>query len=119
MTKIKQTSSNFENKQNMAESCATVYATALLSGQWILSICCVLVQGKKRFSELKNSIPGITERMLTLQLKKMEANKLIKRTVHAEVPVRVEYELTPITLELDPIVKELEAWGQKHKMIMQ
>jgi DNA-binding HxlR family transcriptional regulator len=118
MTKVKETSTNFENKQYLTECCATIYATSLLSGQWTLAICCVLEKGKMRFGELKKNIPGITERMLTLQLRKMEANQLVKRTVYAEVPPRVEYELTPITLELDPIVKELQAWGEKHRKIM-
>ncbi|MCE7054305.1 winged helix-turn-helix transcriptional regulator [Algoriphagus sp. AGSA1] len=72
-----------------------------------------------RFGELKKSIQGITERMLTLQLRKMEANKLIKRTVYAEVPPRVEYEMTSITRELDPIIKELQAWGEKHRKMME
>lgn len=118
MTKVKETSTNFENKQCLTECCATIYATDLLSGQWILAICCVLEHGKMRFGELRKSIPGITERMLTLQLRKMEANKLVKRTVYAEVPPRVEYELTAITRELDPIIKELQSWGEKHKRMM-
>lgn len=69
-----------------------------------------------RFSELKKSIPDITERMLTLQLRKMEGNALIERTVYAEVPPRVEYELTSIGLELKPILDNLLKWGSKHRM---
>lgn len=118
MTKIKESSTNYENKQNLSSCCSIIYATQLLSGQWTLAICCALENGKLRFSELKKSIPGITERMLTYQLRKMEADKLITRIVHAEVPPKVEYELTPITRELDPIVKELEAWGDRHKKII-
>lgn len=119
MTKTKNTSTNFENKQYLIECSATIYATQLLSGQWTLAICCVLENGKMRFGEIKKSIPGITERMLTLHLRKMEANKLIKRTVYAQVPPKVEYELTPLTLELDPIVKALQTWGEKHKLMME
>ena len=118
MTKIKTTSTNFENKQHLNDCCSIIYATDLLSGQWVLAICCVLEKGKMRFGELKKNIPGITERMLTLNLRKMEANKLIKRTVYAEVPPRVEYEMTAITRELDPIVKALQDWGEKHKTLM-
>ena len=118
MTNVKRSSVNFENKQNLAACCAVIYATDLLSGQWILGICCALETGKKRFGELKKSIPGITERMLTLQLRKMEANGLIKRTVYAEVPPRVEYEMTEITRELDHIISELQGWGEKHKAMM-
>ncbi len=118
MTKIKENSVNFENKQNLATCCSVTYATRLLSGQWVLAICCTLVNGKLRFGEIKKSIPGITERMLTLQLRKMEADNLVKRTVYAEVPPRVEYELTNITLELDPIINELQEWGERHKAMM-
>lgn len=118
MTRIKENSVNFENKQNLAACCAVIYATELLSGQWVLAICCALETGKLRFGELKKSIPGITERMLTLQLRKMEANGLIKRTVYAEVPPRVEYEMTEITRELDPIINELQSWGERHRAMM-
>nr|WP_260209464.1 helix-turn-helix domain-containing protein [Apibacter adventoris] len=100
----------------MSEECAEVYAANLIGGQWTLVICCHLFNGKMRFSELKKSIPDITERMLTLQLRKMENNALVKRTVYAEVPPRVEYELTPICLELKPILDHLLEWGNKHKM---
>ena len=119
MSKVKESSVNFENKQTLMACCSVVYATDLLSGQWILTICCALVNGKLRFSELKKTIPGITERMLTLHLRKMEANKLVKRTVYAQVPPRVEYELTEITRQLDPIINELQAWGERHKAMMQ
>lgn len=118
MSKVKETSVNFENKQTLNACCDVIYATNLISGQWTLAICCALENGKLRFGELKNSIPGITERMLTLQLRKMEANKLVKRTVFAEVPPRVEYELTEITRELDPIISELQAWGERHRAMM-
>ena len=56
-----------------------------------------------------------TERMLMLQLRKLEDNNIVKRTVYAEVPPRVEYELTAIGYALRPIIKQLEKWGQKHK----
>ncbi|SJZ51493.1 DNA-binding transcriptional regulator, HxlR family [Chitinophaga eiseniae] len=115
MSKIKDTSVNFENKKNLEETCAEIYAVNLISGQWILSICYYLKQGKLRFTELKNKIPNITERMLTLQLKKMEEDKLVSRTAYAEVPLRVEYELTPIGKGLLPILAQLEQWGKLHK----
>lgn len=117
MTKVKESSVNFENRQNLENNCAVIYATNLIGGQWTLAICCALENGKLRFGELKKSIPGITERMLALQLRKMEAAKLIKRTVYAEVPPRVEYEMTDIAQQLDPIVKELQDWGERHKKL--
>lgn len=115
MGKIKETSTNFENKTILSGECNQIYASSLIGGQWTLIICCQLAYGKMRFGELKKSIPNITERMLTLQLRKMEENKIVIRTVYAEVPPRVEYELTPIGKELIPILEQLGQWGDRHK----
>lgn len=119
MSKIKATSVNYENKQQLGSECAQIYATNLIGGQWTLAICCHLAKGKLRFGELKKRIPNITERMLTLQLRKMEDNKLITRTVYAEVPPRVEYELTQSAKHLAPILEQLEEWGTTHKEFQQ
>lgn len=114
MSKIKETSTNFENKLFLNE-CDQIYAVGLIAGQWTLVICCHLAISKLRFGELKKRIPNITERMLTLQLRKMEEGGLVKRTVYAEVPPRVEYELTKSGQELRPILLQLEEWGKKHR----
>lgn len=115
MSKIKKASTNFVNKNIMINECPEIYAINLIEGRWILIICCLLNQGKQRFSELKRKIPNITERMLTLQLRKMEENQLITRTVYPEVPPRVEYELTESGKKLKPIIKKLEEWGVQHR----
>ncbi|WDF67008.1 helix-turn-helix domain-containing protein [Sphingobacterium oryzagri] len=115
MSKVKETSTNFANKMALADECPEAYASNIIGGQWTLVICSWLMQGKLRFSELKNLLPNITERMLTLQLRKLEEHKLVKRTVYAEVPLRVEYELTSIGYALKPIIKQLEDWGVKHR----
>ncbi|GAB3422478.1 winged helix-turn-helix transcriptional regulator [Niabella aquatica] len=117
MAKIKETSTNYANKQALANDCLEVYASNIIGGQWSLAICCYLINGKHRFGELKKCLPNITERMLTLQLRKLEENNIVKRTVFAEVPPRVEYELTPIGYDLKPIIKELEKWGKKHRAL--
>ncbi len=117
MSKIKETSTNFANKQALADECPEVYAAHIIGGQWSIVICSWLINGKLRFGELKKRLPNITERMLTLQLRKLEENKIIKRTIYAEVPPKVEYELTPIGYELKPIIKMLENWGEKHKAL--
>lgn len=114
MSKIKETSVNYENKQQLDPKYSQIYATNLIGGQWTLAICCHLAKGKRRFGKLKKRIPNITERMLTLQLRKMEENKLITRTVYAEVPPRVEYVLTKSAIQLIPILEQLEVWGVKH-----
>jgi len=115
MSKIKESSTNFENKQNLAGECPEVYAAYIIGGQWTLAICCYLINGKLRFGELKKCLPNITERMLTLQLRKLEQDKIVKRTVFAEVPPRVEYELTAIGHKLNLIIKELGIWGIEHR----
>jgi len=117
MSKIKETSTNFANRQVLSKECPEVYASSIIGGQWSLPVCYSLINGKLRFSELKRCLPNITERMLTLQLRKLEENKIVKRTVYAEVPPRVEYELTPIGYALKPVIRELEKWGKKHKAL--
>ncbi len=67
----------------------------MLTGKWKGEIIWLLSQGKHRFGELRRSIPGVTQHMLTTQLRDLEANGLVRRTVYAEVPPRVEYEITP------------------------
>ncbi|WP_295840697.1 winged helix-turn-helix transcriptional regulator [uncultured Apibacter sp.] len=115
MGKRKETSTNFENKAILSGECNQIYASSLISVQWTLIICCQLAYGKMRFSELKKSIPNITERMLTLQLRKIQENRLVIRTAYAEVPPRVEYELTAIGKELIPILEQLGERGDRHK----
>ncbi len=117
MSKIKETSTNFANKQALADECPEVYAANIIGGQWSIVICSWLINGKLRFGELKKRLPNITERMLTLQLRKLQESKIITRTIYAEVPPKVEYELTQIGYELKPILKLLENWGEKHKAL--
>ena len=115
MSVIKQTSTNFSNKIALSDECLEVYASNIIGGQWTLVICSWLLNGKLRFGELKKKLPNITERMLTLQLRKLEENKIVSRKVYAEVPPRVEYELTTIGYALKPVIKALENWGDQHK----
>lgn len=117
MSKIKETSTNFENKKALADECSEVYAANIIGGQWSLVICSWLTNGKMRFGELRKSIPNITERMLTMQLRKLEEHRIVTRTVYAEVPPKVEYELTEIGYELKPIIQQMEQWGKRHKKI--
>lgn len=118
MGKIKENSTNNINKKYI-QGCDLSYAVCKIGGRWKLIILNKLKDGKLRFSELRNSILGITERMLTLQLRELEKESLVKRTVHAEVPPRVDYELTAIARELIPIWKQLDEWGGKHREMMQ
>ncbi|UUC45132.1 winged helix-turn-helix transcriptional regulator [Flavobacterium cerinum] len=117
MGKRKENSTNMLNETYIVENCNLTYAVCKIGGRWKLLILCQLEKGKLRFGELRNQINGITERMLTLQLRELEKEGLVKRTVYAEVPPRVDYELTAIAVELVPIWDQLSQWGAKHKKI--
>ncbi|UFH57879.1 helix-turn-helix domain-containing protein [Spirosoma sp. KNUC1025] len=84
-----------------------------LAGRWKTVVLWYLIKEKKRFSELTRLIPNITEKMLSLQLRQLEADGLIWRQVHAEVPPRVEYGLTEAGQTLIPILKAMSSWGLK------
>lgn len=115
----KENSTNSINAQYLTQECDLTYAVCKIGGRWKLLILCKLENGKLRFSEIRRRISGITERMLTLQLREMEKEGLVKRTVYAEVPPRVDYELTEIAEELVPIWKQLDQWGKKHRELIQ
>ena len=87
-------------------------AFGLLSGKWKLEIMWLLNQRVYRFGELRKAIPGITQHMLTAQLRELEADGLVSRTVFAEVPPRVDYEITPKARGLGPTMEALTAWWQ-------
>ena len=90
-------------------------AISVLSGKWKLPIIISLQFGNKRFSEIAKDIPKITDRMLSKELRDLEMNKLIKRTVYDSVPVIVEYSLTEYGESLDDLIQELYKWGIKHR----
>jgi len=103
------------NEKCITEGCDLTYAVCKMGGRWKLLILCKLEQGKLRFGEIRNLIPNISERMLTLQLRELEKDGLVKRTVYAEVPSRVDYELSSMSRELIPIWLQLSNWGAKHR----
>jgi|SRR5882757_2739143 DNA-binding HxlR family transcriptional regulator len=115
MSKRKESSTNNINRKVLNDFCGVVYAMDIIGGRWKLLVLYKLEKKKLRFGELKKRLPNITERMLTLQLRELENDKLVKRTVFAEVPPRVEYELTAAARSLAPTWKRLEAWGKAHK----
>lgn len=116
MRKIKETSTNNINRRYLGE-CNLTYAIQLMGGRWKLLILMRLENGRKRFGELHTLIPNITERMLTLQLRELTQDGLITRKAFAEIPPRVEYELTDIGKDLLPVCAELHAWGTKHRLL--
>jgi DNA-binding HxlR family transcriptional regulator len=91
----------------------------MITGKWKCEILWQLVQRKHRFGELLRAIPGVTQHMLTTQLRDLEANGLVKRTVFAEIPPRVEYEMTESARALRPVFDELFRWSQSHLSALQ
>jgi DNA-binding HxlR family transcriptional regulator len=90
-------------------------ALDILNGKWKLPILIALSFGNKRFKELSKQVDGITDKMLSKELRDLEMNELVKRTVHDSVPVVVEYSMTPYGETLEKLIDELQAWGTLHR----
>lgn len=90
-------------------------ALDFLSGKWKIPIIISLSFGNKRFKEMAMEIHGITDKMLSKELRDLEQNQLVKRTVYDSVPVRVEYSLTDYGNSLDKVIEELRNWGVQHR----
>lgn len=88
-------------------------ALTLIAGKWKLEILWLLYHRTHRFGELQKTIPGVTQHMLTRQLRELEADGLVTRTVFAEVPPRVEYSMTEATKALEPTIQSLMQWWQQ------
>jgi DNA-binding HxlR family transcriptional regulator len=87
----------------------------VLSGKWKLPILGAVMFGKKRFKEIEREIPNITARMLSKELKELEVNQLITRTVYSTIPVTVEYEITEYGKTLDTVLMAMREWGRQHR----
>jgi DNA-binding HxlR family transcriptional regulator len=107
--------STYSVNEKFINDCDLTYAVNRIEGRWKILIIDKLANNKMRFGELKQELPNITDRMLALQLRLLEKDCLVKRTVFAEVPPRVEYELTEMAREFVPIFRQLSAWGSRHK----
>ena len=92
--------------------CALDVTMDLVGGKWKTIVLWYLRKDKLRFSELRKLIPGITEKMLSMQLRQLEQDGFVSRTVYPEVPPRVEYALTPHGRTLLPLLEEIAAWGR-------
>jgi DNA-binding HxlR family transcriptional regulator len=93
----------------------TIY---VIGGKWKLPIVNSICNGNKRFRDIERSIPGITTRMLSRELKNLEANKIIRRTVTASTPPSVEYSATDYCYTFGDIILEMIRWGQDHRKLI-
>ena len=96
-------------------ACPVETTLMLIGDKWKVLILRDLLTGTKRFGELKKSLCGVSQKVLTAQLRDMEESGLVDRKVYAEVPPRVEYSLTELGLSLKPILNAMQNWGEEYK----
>lgn len=101
-------------KEELPE-CPVATTVQLIGSKWKLLILRNLLQRPWRFNELKKSLEGISQKVLTDSLRSMEADKIITRTVYPEVPPRVEYALNDLGESMRPIITAMEEWGVNYK----
>lgn len=100
------------NQRTYCEFGCPVEATLdVIGGKWKCVILFHLLSGTKRFNEMRRLMPDVTQRMLTRQLRELESDQIIERTVYPEVPPKVEYSLTDFGRTLEPILRMLQQWG--------
>ncbi|MFK0280730.1 winged helix-turn-helix transcriptional regulator [Streptomyces sp. NPDC090499] len=98
-----------------AHACPVREVLDRVAGKWSVQILVAASRGPIRFTELERGIEGISRRMLTLTLRNLERDGLVTRTVYPTVPPRVEYELTPVALELHETLQRLTDWAGHHR----
>ena len=97
-----------------ATTCPAEFTLAMIGGRWKIPIIFHLLAGRRRFSELARSLNGVTQKMLTQQLREMERNGLVTRNIFPQVPPKVEYSLTELGASLQPVVEAMCRWGELH-----
>lgn len=90
-------------------------AIRAITGKWKIEIVCILVEGPLRFGELRRRLPGVTQHMLTEQLRDLANNGIVIRNAFAEIPPRVEYELSQAGIDLMPTLREMRDWMLKYE----
>jgi DNA-binding HxlR family transcriptional regulator len=96
-------------------ACPVETTLTLISDKWKVLILRDLLPGTRRFGELKRSLGGVSQKVLTAQLRQMEDSGLLTRTVYPEVPPRVEYTLTELGASLRPVLEALRDWGEEYQ----
>lgn len=95
--------------------CPVAVTVGVVGSKWKLLIVRNLMERTWRFNELKKDLTGISQKVLTESLRSLEEDGIVKRTVYAEVPPRVEYDLTPMGLGMQPIIKAMANWGETYR----
>ncbi|QJB40407.1 helix-turn-helix transcriptional regulator [Chitinophaga oryzae] len=114
--RLKEIAETLNNSRSQKDELQALQDTIyVIGGKWRLPIINSICNGNHRFREIERSIPGITTRMLSRELKEMEANQLVKRTVTPTVPVTVEYTATGYCRTFGDIILEMIKWGKAHR----
>ena len=100
-------------------ACPVETTLTLIGDKWKVLILRDLLTGTKRFGELKKSVGGVSQKVLTSQLRDMEESGLVNRKVYAEVPPRVEYSLTDLGKSRNPILAAMKCWGEDYKNLVE
>ncbi len=110
-----------ESRKEIKElpACPVETTLTLIGDKWKVLILRDLLPGTRRFGELKKSVGNVSQKVLTAQLRAMEASGLVSRKVYAEVPPRVEYTLTELGRSLSPILDAMKTWGEGYKASLQ
>ncbi|HRQ73831.1 MAG TPA: helix-turn-helix domain-containing protein [Phycisphaerales bacterium] len=95
-------------------SCPVETTLRVVAGRWKALVIYYLLEDVRRFNELHRLLRGISPRTLTKQLRELERDGIIRRKVHAQVPPRVEYSLTPLGRSLEPVLRSMGEWGEAY-----
>lgn len=114
MKTIKENSTNQLNKKAVLDKCPVTFTLEKIGGRWKPLILFHLVNGKKRYNEIRRALPTISEKMLIQHLRELEQDNLVQREVLPVVPPHVEYNLTRQGKEMGPILAAMAQWGLKH-----
>ncbi|MEE5180356.1 transcriptional regulator HypR [Bacillus subtilis] len=101
------------------EGCPVEFTLDVIGGKWKGILFYHMIDGKKRFNEFRRICPSITQRMLTLQLRELEADGIVHREVYQQVPPKVEYSLTEFGRTLEPIVLQMKEWGESNRDVLE
>jgi DNA-binding HxlR family transcriptional regulator len=103
-----------KNKDFVPGNCPVGFTMNIIGGKWKPSIIYMIRTEKNRYSLLLKNIPEISKQTLTNQLRELEADEIIERTIYAEIPPRVEYKITPFGSTLLPIIDSMSDWARQH-----
>jgi DNA-binding HxlR family transcriptional regulator len=109
----------YERKIPLNLDCSLHLLREVLHGKWKISLLYHIAHGSPRPSQLHKKLAGATRRVIQMQLKQMEAHALVTKTVFSELPLKVEYHLTPLGESLLPVIAVLAQWGDAHKEQLQ